>query len=52
MTLTITQFARMGGKARWRKLSKEARSKAMSKVRRKGLARKKLQELTKSRLTS
>lgn len=31
--VTLKQFARMGGKARWNKISPEARSKAMKKVR-------------------
>lgn len=35
--LTISEFARLGGKARWKDLDKEARSAAMKRVR-KGLS--------------
>ncbi len=32
MTLTVTQFARMGGKARWKKIPKKERSEMMRKL--------------------
>lgn len=32
MTLTITEFATMGGKARWKGTNKKERSKAMSEL--------------------
>ncbi len=32
MTLTLTEFARLGGKARWAKISKEERKKMMKKL--------------------
>ncbi len=35
MTLTITEFASMGGKARWKGKSKKERSAAMKKLRNK-----------------
>jgi hypothetical protein len=32
MEMTITDFARMGGRARWKKTTKKERSKAMSEL--------------------
>lgn len=35
--MNITEFARLGGKARWKGLSKKQRSEAMKKVRKSGI---------------